>query len=164
MLAFLLDDVKETVVILLRNNRQTKVRLKLCCKMDKPDIKSGEIKSHEAVFYSGDNEINSEGVNLNELYTKMKDGIKENMTKFQREGSNWTFSSIVNLSVYTDKFRPLKGATYLPLPQKLKKKGAIINIKNVNGVPVDNQCFKWAVTRAVDLLHNKDRTHPERID
>ena len=39
------DDVKETVVSLLRNNRQTKGRLKLCCKMDKPDIKSGEIKS-----------------------------------------------------------------------------------------------------------------------
>jgi len=159
-----LDDVKETVVSLLRNNRQTKGRLKLCCKMDKPDIKSGEIKSHEAAFYSGDNEINLEGVNLNELYTKMKDGIKENITKFQREGSNWAFSSIVNLSVYTDKSRPLKGATYLPLPQKLKKKGAIINMKNENGVPVDNLCFKWAVTRAVDLLHNKDRKHPERID
>jgi len=103
-------------------------------------------------------------VNLNELYTKMKDGIKENLTKFQREGSNWTFSSIVNLSVYMDKFRPLKAATYLPLPQKLRRKGAIINMKNENGVPVDNLCFKWAVTRAVDLLHNKDRKHPERID
>ena len=44
--------------------------------MDNPDIKSGEIKSHEAVFYSGDNEINLEGVNLNELYTKMKKGGK----------------------------------------------------------------------------------------
>jgi len=71
-----LDNVKETVVSLLRKNRQTKVRLKLCCKMDNPDIKSGEIKSHEAVFYSGDNEINLEGVNLNELYTKMKKGGK----------------------------------------------------------------------------------------
>jgi len=51
-------------------------------------------------FYSGDNEIHLESVNLNELYTKMKDGIKENMAKFQREGSNWTFSSIVNFCLH----------------------------------------------------------------
>jgi len=40
----------------------------------------------------------------------MKERVIENMTKFLREGSNWEFSSIVNLVVYTDKFRPLKGA------------------------------------------------------
>jgi len=50
-----LDDVKETVINLLRNNRQTKVRLELCCTMERPDIKSGQIKRHEACFYSGVN-------------------------------------------------------------------------------------------------------------
>ena len=58
------------------------------------------------------------------------------MAKFQREDSNWTFSSIVYLFVYTDKFSPLRGATYVELPDKLQKKGAIINTKNHNGVPV----------------------------
>jgi len=37
-------------------------------------------------------------------------------------------------------------------------------VKNRDGVPVDNQCFKWAVTRAVDLLHNEDRKNLQRID
>ena len=159
-----LDDVKETVIGFLKNNRQTKVRLKLCCMMDKPDIKSGEIKSYEAPFYSGDNEINLESVNLDELYTTMKEGIKENMTKFQREGSNWTFSSIINLSIYTDKYRPLRGATYIKLPEKLRVKRAIINMKNRNGALVDDQCFKWSVVRAVDILRNKHCEHPERVD
>ena len=71
------------------------------------------------------------------------------MAKFQREDS---------------KFSPLRGATYVELPDKLQKKGAIINMKNHNGVPVDNQCFKWATTRAVDLPHNEDRRNPQRID
>jgi len=39
----------------------------------------------------------------------------------------------------------------------LKKKEAIINMKNRDGVPLDNQCFKWSVTCAVDLLDNEDR-------
>ena len=158
-----LNDVKETVINLLRNNRQTKVRLKLCCTMERPDIKSGEIKSHEACFYSGVNEINLESVNLDELYTTMKERVIENMTRFQREGSNWAFSSIEYLAVYTDKYRPLRGATYIPLPEKLKNKRAIINMRTDNGV-VDNQCFKWALTRAVDILHNNNRRNPQRVD
>jgi len=40
---------------------------------------------------------------------------------------------------------PSKGSSYIPLPQKLAKKKAIINLKNE-----DNQCFKWAVARALN--------------
>ena len=96
--------------------------------MERPDIKSGKINSHEACFYSGVNEINLESVNLDELYTTMKERVIEYMAMFQRDGNNWTFSSIANISVYTDKFRPLKWATYIELPKKLKKKEAIINM------------------------------------
>ena len=124
-----MDDVKETAINLVRNNRQTKVRLKLCCTTERPDINSGEIKRQEACFYSGVNEINLESVNLDELYTAMKERVIENMAKFQRDGSNWTFSSIVSLCVYTDKFRPLRGVTYIELLKKLKKKEAIINME-----------------------------------
>jgi len=53
------------------------------------------------------------------------------------------FSSIEYLTVYTDKYRPLRvAAVYIPLPEKLKNKRAIINMKNDNGVVVDNQCFR----------------------
>ena len=40
--------------------------------------------------------------------------------------------------------RPLRGSSHIPLPNKIKDTKALINIKNK-----DNQCFKYAVTRAL---------------
>ena len=41
--------------------------------------------------------------------------------------------------------RPLRGSSHIPLPNKIKDTKALINIKNK-----DNQCFKYAVTRALN--------------
>ena len=82
------------------------------------------------------------------------DTIIERMTNFMKLCSGWRFRSIVKLDVHTVKYTPLKGSSYIPLPKMLSKQ-AIINLKNE-----DNQCFKWAITRA---LNPKDE-HPERVD
>ena len=47
------------------------------------------------------------------------------------------------------------GSSYIPLPEYLAKKQALINLKNN-----DDQCFKWAVTRAVNPVEK----NAERID
>ena len=49
----------------------------------------------------------------------------------------------------------MRGSSYIPLPKYLADKQAMINLKND-----DDQCFKWAVTRAI----NPTESHPERID
>ena len=77
-------------------------------------------------------------------------------TRFERtEGTGWKFRSIIKLEIHTVKYNPLKGGTWIDLPGELKAKRACINMKNT-----DNQCFKWAVTRAL----NSTGTHDERID
>ena len=47
------------------------------------------------------------------------------------------------------KYNPLKGGSWINLPDELKNKQACrpINMKNT-----DNQCFKWAVTRALNYV------------
>ena len=47
------------------------------------------------------------------------------------------------------------GSSYIELPESIAEKKAVINLNNKN-----NQCFKWAVTRALNMTDN----HPERID
>ena len=42
-------------------------------------------------------------------------------------------------------YKPLKGSSYIPLPEYLANKKAIINMKNE-----DEECFKWCVTRALN--------------
>ena len=112
--------------------------------MERVNIKTGQIHKCDKQFHS-EMEINLQSTDTYEIYTEMKDTIKERITQFLRSGSNWKFRSIIRLEVHTVKYVPLKGSSYIPLPQELAKKKAIINLKNN-----DNQCFKWAVARALN--------------
>ena len=49
----------------------------------------------------------------------------------------------------------MSGSSYIPLPKELANKKELINLKND-----DNQCFKWAVTRAINPVDK----NVERID
>jgi len=55
----------------------------------------------------------------------------------------WRYRSLISLNIHTVKYKPLKGSSCIKLPDIVAKKKEIINLKHE-----DNQCFKWAVTRA----------------
>ena len=50
--------------------------------------------------------------------------------EFQNEGSGWQFKKVESLDIFTDPFKPLTGSSYIPLPNKIADKKAIINSKN----------------------------------
>ena len=75
----------------------------------------------------------------------MKETVLESLTKFQRQGSNWRFHSVLSLDLHTVKHVPLGGSSYIPLPNFLAANKEIINVKNE-----DDECFKWAITRALN--------------
>ena len=149
-----LTTVKQSIISLLSNNSQTKVVLVLRCMMEKTNLQTGEAVVREAPFWSGV-EVNLEATNLDELYEKWKSKILEHISTFQNSGSGWVFKSIVSLEIHTVKYQPLSRSSYIPLPKYLADKKALVNLKND-----DQQCFKWAVTRAI----NPTESHPERID
>jgi len=90
--------------------------------------------------------INVKGSDTDDLYSEMSQVISGKITKFRRTGSNWYLISVVNLEVHMVDYKPLKGNSYIELPKALRGKRAIINMRNEN----DNECFKWAVTRALN--------------
>ena len=147
-------DVKRSVINFLRNNRRTKIKLILRCNMEKNNISTGEVITHKTSFHSKP-EVNLEGTDVDDLYNTMVDRVLEAMATFQRDGSNWTFKSIICLEIHTVAYEPLKGNSYIPLPPKLAQKKAIINMQNE-----DNKCFTWSVLRA---LNPRERDN-ERID
>ena len=149
-----MTDVKRSVINFLRNNRRTKVKLILRCNMEKNNISTGEVITHKTAF-SSKPEVNLEGTDVDDLYNTMLDRVLETLATFQRDGSNWTFKSIICLEIHTVAYEPLKGNSYIPLPPKLAQKKAIINMQNE-----DNKCFTWSVLRA---LNPRERDN-ERID
>ena len=60
----------------------------------------------------------------------MKETVLESLAKFQSQGSNWRFPTVLSLDLHTVKYVPLGGSTYIPLSAFLAAKKAIINHKN----------------------------------
>ena len=149
-----MDGARENITGLLRNNRNTKVKLILKCYM----ISERDNLIKDFPFQSGI-EINVEGTNVNEIYTTMTDTILERIANLingsSGGGSGWIFYKIIKLELHTVTYRPLRGNTWVSLPEELANKKAIINMKNK-----DNKCFMWSVLRALNPTNN----HPERID
>ena len=149
-----LDKAKQSITNYLIDRRQTKVKLILSSMMEKVDLKSGEVIAKEAAFHSK-TEVDLESTDSSELFSKMKETVLETLAKFQRHGSNWRFRSVLSLDLHTVKYEPLGGSSYIPLPRFLAAKKSIINLKND-----DDECFKWAITRALNLVEEQS----ERID
>ena len=98
-------------------------------------------------------------VNQHELQNQLEEAkqkITQSLVLFQKEGSGWVLDEILHLDLSIAQYTPVKGSSYIPLPNKLKTKKAIINIKNK-----DNKCFMWSV---LAVLHKVPlHSHPERL-
>ena len=88
------------------------------------------------------------------------DGMIDNM-KFQIENpallnSRFRFDEVLFLDINFHRLNLTRGSSYLPLPDWIEKKKAIINPNNDDG-----ECFKWAVIAELEFPNIK--SHPERI-
>ena len=149
-----MDGARENMTKLLRNNRNTKVKLILKCYM----ISEKKNLIKDFPFHS-DIEVNLEGTDEDDIYIIMTDTILEriaNLINRNSDGvSDWTFYKVIKLELHSVSYRPLRGNTWIPLPKELANKKAIINMKNK-----DNKCFLWCVLRK---LNPKDN-HEERVN
>ncbi|XP_063913294.1 uncharacterized protein LOC135129955 [Zophobas morio] len=82
--------------------------------------------------------------------------IQTKMEEFAESKSGWSLRKICQLMVAFNKYTPINGRIYIPLPTELKKKGGIINIMNT-----DRLCFVWSVLAS--LYPCKDSNY-ERTD
>ena len=83
--------------------------------------------------------------------------ILESFATYHKNGSGWVLKRVVRAEITLARLRPLRGSTYIELPKSIRKKQAVINMKND-----DVYCFKWANTRAQNLVNGK-HGNPERI-
>ena len=103
------------------------------CNIEKEGNSGRTIKP--AAFHSNI-ETDLSGTDEQELCHKMVGRMLEKMATFQLRGSGLRLHSIIQLEIYIVRFNPMSRETYIPLPEALGNKKAIINIKN-NG----NKCF-----------------------
>ena len=91
--------------------------------------------------------------------------ILDKIAQWISEGSGWTIQSIENHYINIVNYNPLKGSSYIKLPQELKNRG-LINLQNE-----DNECFRWCHIRHLNpqgkdpqRIKKTDKQHIEKLD
>ena len=146
------EAVRNLLIKILQENKNTNTKMILICKMQRTDLRTGEIIEIDADFHS-EIEINLEK-DENKLLDKMIARIREVLANFQRSGSYWVFQRVNQLEIHMADWQPISGSTFIPLPARIKNKRTVINMQNE-----DNQCFKWCVVRALNPVEK----NPNRI-
>jgi len=63
---------------------------------------------------------------------------------------------VIHIDLGVVSYIPLKGASYIPLPKRIKDKKAVLNIQNK-----DQKCFLWSILAAKHPIDRKE--HPHRV-
>ena len=119
------------------------------------------------IKYSNDRKIQKNGyfnsitdLIINETDIKLtiqtsQQQILNKIAQWISEGSGWTIQSIENHFINIANYSPLKGSSYIELPQELRNSAkGLINMKNK-----DNECFRWCHIRHL----NPQDKDPQRI-
>ena len=136
----------------LRNYRNIKVRFVLVCLMEQIGKSSDgklSLTVQDKAYFNSETHINLESTDVKEILFEVIRTILENISIYQQNGSGWYFKEIVHLDIHTVDFKPMRGSAYIPLPDWIMRKKAIVNIRNN-----DEKCFIWCVLR---YLHPRDR-------
>ena len=130
----------------------------LVCLMERQEFieeKRAPIHHHAIVYFQTKTFINIEETNEYDIINHMIEDMLEKIDNFQMSGSGWYFKELKRLEIHVVEYKPMKGSSYIPLPNFIMRKKAIINMENK-----DDKCFLWCVLR---YLHPREK-HSTRIN
>ena len=136
----------------LRNHRNIKVRFVLVCLMEKMDGNQKlSITVQDKAYFHSDTHINLESTDVKEILAKVIHNILEKISIYQQNGSGWYFKEVLHLEIHTVVYKPMRGSSYIPLPDWIMRKKSIVNIRNT-----DEKCFLWCVLRHIHPREKND--------
>ena len=134
----------------IRNHRNIKVKFGLVCMMEREEFDDKHIiKIQDKAYFHSDTYINLKSTDVKNLLKKIISNITEKINIYQQNGSGWYFKEVIHLEIHTVKFSPMKGSSYIPLPDWIMRKKAIVSIRNK-----DSKCFLWSILR---YLHPREK-------
>ena len=101
-----------------------------------------QMKIQDKAYFNSKTYINLETTVVKKILIEVLRTIFEKISIYQMNGSGWSFKEIVHLEIHTVDYHPMRGSSYIRLPDWITKKKGILNIKNK-----DEKCFLWCVLR-----------------
>ena len=118
----------------LRNNRNIKLKMILVCMVEKESLLTYEgkkVKDQSKIYLHSRTYVNLEKTNVKIILKDMIYEVLIGLANYQEKGSGWYFKEIIKLEIHLVDYKPMKGGSYIKLPEFIKKKNAIINIENI---------------------------------
>ena len=112
------------------------------------------ITTGSKTYFNTETYINLESTDVKVILSQMIKEILEKNSIYQRNGSGWYFKEVSSLEIHIVDYKPIKSLSYIPLPDFIMRKKAIINMENK-----DNKCFLWSILR---YLHPVEK-HETRL-
>ena len=138
-----LDQTPETIIDILKNNvmdLKSTIEVEMERKRALKIIVALHVTFHQAtdptflsepppVFKSLPVEI-LVGTDIDEVLHLITDQLLKKIDDFEERGSGWVLHELSRLDLHTYVYDPLRASTYIPLPDELKAKQAVVNIQN----------------------------------
>ena len=109
---------------------------------------------YQRIKFKTRNEIITPATNLGAYFATVTQMILNEVEDFKIRVSQWVLNRIFSWELGTNRYTPLRGRYYVPLPSVLANKKTIINVQNQ-----DNKYFQWAVLSALHPAKN----NPQRV-
>ena len=108
-------------------------------------------KIDNKVYFNTETYIYLESTDVQVILSQMIKEILGKICVFQINGSGWYFKEVSSLEIHIVDYKPIKGSSYIPLPDFIMKKKSIINIQNK-----DNKCFLWSILRYLHPIQTNE--------
>ena len=134
----------------LRNHRNIKVRMLLICLMERKSNENSKtiIEQDDAYFHS-ETHINLEKTDVKVILSQMLREILIKLVDYPKKGTGWYFKEVISFEIHVVDYKPIKGSSYIPLPNFLMRKKAIINMENK-----DDKCYLHPVQKNASRIND----------
>ena len=112
------------------------------------------IKERGTFYFQGSTRLLLRASQIPEMLQSSTEKIVQSFDEFLRQGSGWILESIDYLRLYTAEYAPMRGKSYIPTPDSIKGKHAIVNIHNE-----DDRCFEYAIIASQHYSEINDCTN-----
>lgn len=134
---------------LLNENKSIKIFLTMKCKFINPLKEDANFRGVTT------NAFNILNLDIENKVNEVLLDLVEKIDNLEFRGSGWIFDKILEFNLDTTSYEPMKkGSSYVELPEYIRNKKAVLNIKNN-----DDKCFLYSVLASLYPVNSK--SHPE---
>jgi hypothetical protein len=145
--------IRDAILLSLKKNPQN---FWIAVKVRFFQVDKNGYKTEDSAFFHGSMHTVLRREDFEEAFQTSLKKIWNSFDIYLKNGSGWILERVEIFLLNTYDYTPINVGSYIPTPEAIATKKAVINVQNKN----DNKCFEYSVLAA--LLHKEIKHHAER--